>query len=361
MSYVTNNSLVEIQSDNIRGNTYRSTVERMLVFYVGGSVEVKPLGDHRVAFTSFLKKIDAIGLVKMTPFPVNISSDEITTKDGVFVKIDIVVTLKVVNDRKAIARVALAPDDQQTLITGVILQELQSAVNIREYASVMADGIANIVSTNAKNLTSLEQSFAIINLLVVKITADDRAIREHKLRIAQEKTKKMELLQQKETLEIEADIELSKRKHELMHELNHATQKADIEYMQAKRIAELAKTPAGIWGIDKESAKQIEIEKIRADVEKAKAAGNELRQYIKLIAEGAHKQGQMVVYKQLMKRDHQLTFKTLSDDESSESPETADEETPISPTSSSEKDKMSSTATEVVTSKKATDKNDNSD
>ena len=121
MDNTSSNIWVEVDDENIRGNTYESTLEKRLVFYAGGGVTVKPIGKHKAGSSfslgGFLPTVDAIGLIKMTSGHIKITSNGgITTSDGIPVEIEIILSIKVLDNVPAITRVALDANAEQILI-----------------------------------------------------------------------------------------------------------------------------------------------------------------------------------------------------------------------------------------------------
>src|SRR5258707_1136810 len=118
---------VEKKDSWIRGNTFVSSKENRLVFFVGRDVSVKKVGHHRVGF---LEHIDALGSVMMTPLVVSVSgSDALFSQDGVPVSVTLDATLIVRDNEDSIRSVCLFPEAQEQLIRTEIVRQFQAACN----------------------------------------------------------------------------------------------------------------------------------------------------------------------------------------------------------------------------------------
>ena len=343
MDNTSSNIWVEVDDENIRGNTYESTIEKRLVFYAGGGVTVKPIGKHKAGSSfslgGFLPTVDAIGLIKMTSGHIKITSNGgITTSDGIPVEIEIILSIKVLDNVPAITRVALDANAEQILIRNSALTELRTVIGKYGYQNLNAklSEIEREVKETMLLNKQQEFSFEVSYVSIQKATANDAVIGEHALRIAQVTAEKAVLEHSQELLKMKFDAENAKRVAERNAELQYTKDIAAINHLNAEKQVDQQ-----IRLMEKGAEKEIELAKIQAKTEEHKFNTKASQDNMKLIVDVVNNRGQQDVLLQLFQKQYGITLNAndssssnnLSDAEIVKPPPTDAKDKPSTPTS----------------------------
>ncbi len=170
---------VEKKDKWIRGNTFISSNENRLVYFVGHDVHVKGIGKCKVGL---LENINAIGSVMMTPLVVSVSgSDALFSKDGVLLSVVLDATLVVRDDEKSIRSICLFPDVQEQLIRTEIVRQFQAAcsrTDFRQLYSATGDLSATLTKALSESVVGRKSSFNVLEIAITKLVCRDPQLAE---------------------------------------------------------------------------------------------------------------------------------------------------------------------------------------
>jgi hypothetical protein len=281
---------VEKKDAWIRGNTFVSSNENRLVFFIGRDVSVKKGGHHRVGF---LENIDAIGSVMMTPLVVSVSgSDALFSQDGVPLSVMLDATLVVRDNEDSIRSVCLFPEEQEQLIRTEIVRQFQAACNCKDYLhlhSATGELSATLTAALSGSVVAKRSSFNVLEIAITKLVCKDRQLAE----ALERKARDLEGLEVARREAIANDelarkaIALEQLRETARAELE--SRRKEAERSQAEKDAELFGSPEGMLALRPELAmRKLEMEmkerthkieqEAKIEIEKARAEGKRSEQ-----------------------------------------------------------------------------------
>lgn len=334
MDNTSSNIWIEVDDENIRGNTYESTLEKRLVFYAGGAF-VKPVGKHKAGSTfslgGFLPTVDAIGLVKMTSGHIKVtSSGGITTSDGIPIEIEVILSIKVLDNVPAITRVALdATNAEETLISNSARTVLRTAIgkcssqNLHAKLSEIEREVKEAMLLNKQQ----EFSFEVIYVSIKIAKASDAAIADQAVLLAQIEAEREKFRLSEELRKMQAAAEAAKIADERKADLIHLKELADVKHEEATRQAELDSKRRR-----DEDATKIKLARITAQTQIAIAGNNDLKRYLPMLIGSAIFKGKVEALEQVAEKTYGMKISHAFADETIDTPSTSADEAVGKPT-----------------------------
>lgn len=245
------NKWVERKDRGIRGNTFLSSEDRRLVLFVGGATIVKAIGEHRIGF---LGPIDAIGMVMMTPCVVNYTaSTPVTSEEGVPISLAVDAVLRVRDDDRSIATVAMYAEEKEKVVQTAILhccQDLCKDVPFLSLHSSVGSLSTSILAKLASSDLIRDSCFEVLQVVVTKLSSNDAELSDALLRKARAEEQRL-------IAQSCADAALAAAKSKIATDTlfdvaqeDASRRKKHGEYDEAKEKADLLKTLEGRLAVD---------------------------------------------------------------------------------------------------------------
>ncbi len=310
VSHVDNNKWVEVDTGRTWGHTYLSTPERRLVYFRGGSVEVKPIGKHTV----ILRPPDAIGLVSMLPGHVTLRSDVgVSTTDGVPLNFEITLTLVVEDSDASIARVALDHSGQVAIAVNRALRAIHSVIQ-EEIFEKLATGWSRLsdVALQRVQRQSTEplsrHTFSVVDLLFVHLRATDAALEGYRSEQAKQKVIQLQAEARLSAAKADAAVELARRKDIAQFERDESVRRQKDE-LEVKRLqADILATEGGRLAYYPELATSVEIERLKTQAQVLIAENKAKLDAGKSIVEVSILRGEINAYRKIVPGMQTLTI-----------------------------------------------------
>lgn len=158
-----------------------------------------------------------------------------------------------------------------------------------------------------------ELSFRVVQVVLKNVTASNEDIRNHALRLAQKKAEELEFTRSQAMLKLKTDVEFANRERERKEEVAHAEAKATADHTRAVRLAELDSKRR-----KEEDATKIRLAEIMAQAELDKFKVRESQNNMKLIKDVLLNREQQDLMRQIISRQHGITFSQLPHEEAGE-------------------------------------------
>lgn len=272
MSNVGVDAWVVTLEDGIYGATIDSTPSlRSVLYYRGGVVEVIPLGKSCLTGIKLFSSLQTVKQVKMDSRLVPVSFPKVETKDKADVSVQLSVYFNVMDDERAIRRVADDAAGQQAQSANSLLPVLQNVIgqyaylNLPSHADVAEQLIRKVRDTHKPD--PYHDSFEVRKVIVESIEVNDSDVRTYvkdAIKVEFEKH-----LYNKELERRIREAESAQNQFNTNLENQKAVDNAQLEILKKK--GEIASTFGGMFAINPEAAMNLEAVKIKSEAEIEKA------------------------------------------------------------------------------------------